>query len=104
MGSTWASGHQSAVWLSSLRYARQPDIPKGPFGASGRTKGEMTAQSPPGGSLRSHWSAANPFVLVLTAEQRVSSTAAQRCGVIQQKPIDHKVISPPSLHKTAAPL
>lgn len=37
---------------------------------------EMTAQPPPGGSLRSHWSAASLFVLVLTAEQRVSPTAA----------------------------
>lgn len=88
--------------LSSLHYARRSNVPEGPFGASGRTKGrDDRSVSPPGGSLRSHCSAASPFVLVLTAEQRVSSTAARRCDVIQQKPIDHEVIFP-SLHKTAA--
>lgn len=64
---------------------------------------ERRAQSPRGVSHRSYWSAANPFVLVLTDEQRVSSTAARSCDVFQQKPSDHKVAFPQqNLHKAAA--
>lgn len=95
--------NQGTGCLSSLHYARQSNIPDGPFGASGRTKRREEGSVPPGGvSHRSYWSAANPFVLVLTDEQRVSATAARSCDVIQQKPSDHKVAFPQqNLHKAA---
>lgn len=86
------SGNQGTACLSSLRYARQSNIPDGPSGASGRTKRREERSVPPRGvSHRSYWSAANPFVLVFTAEQRVSSTAAQSRGCNRSRAITWSV-------------
>lgn len=91
---------QSASLLSVTHGS--PTFPKGPFGASGRTKGRYDRSASPRGvpsALIGQQQASLFWFLRLNNASH--PTAAQRCDVIQQKPIDHTVIFP-SLHKTAA--